>query len=185
MRQFWALGLMAVLAGALAGCQFGGLNGGESAEADIAAPTALQGPAVEVTTLAPMGQTAAPVVEAKPVVPAVSPKDVPPKDAPQVAPKADVPTAAALTDAAPVVAPVKSPSQIACEKKGGHFASLPNRGAMTCQMPTRDGGKQCRRESDCDGVCLARSRTCAPVKPLLGCQDILQNDGRRVKLCID
>lgn len=158
MRRFWALALMAVLAG----CQFGGLGGGEKAVSDVAAPTALQGPAVEVTTLAPMGQAAAPVSGG-----------------------ADVPKAPEAKETAPVVVPLKTPGQIACEKKGGKFATLSNTGAMTCQTSTRDGGKQCRRESDCDGVCLARSRTCAPVKPLLGCQDILQNDGRQVRLCID
>jgi hypothetical protein len=165
MRGFWALALVT----ALAACQFVGLGGGDKAATDIAAPTALQGPAVEVTTLAPMGQAAAPAADAA--------KPKPAADAGKTAPAAE--------EAAPVVIKVKTPSQIACEKKGGTFAALPSTGAMTCQLTTRDGGKQCRRESDCDGVCLARSGTCAPVKPLLGCHDILQNDGRQVKLCID
>ncbi|MGO4907703.1 hypothetical protein ACEN2J_05150 [Pseudorhodobacter sp. W20_MBD10_FR17] len=164
MQQFWAIGRMAVLALAVAGCQFGSLGGGDAPASDVAAPTALQGPAVEVTALAPMGQ-AAPLAEP---VQAQEPAE---KPAEPVAP--------------PVSLVVKSAGQIACEKKGGRFAALPNTGAMTCQMTTRDAGKQCRRESDCDGVCLARSNSCAPVKPLLGCQDILQNDGRRVELCID
>jgi hypothetical protein len=159
MQQFWAFGRVAVVAFALAGCQFGGLGGFGGAEApatDVAAPSALQGPAVEVTTLAPIGQEA--------VAPA--------------APATDA-------EAKPLTPLVKTPGQLACEAKGGRFVALPSSGAMTCQFVTRDGGKQCRRESDCDGVCLARSNSCAPIKPLLGCQDILQDDGRRVELCID
>ena len=99
------------------------------------------------------------------------------------APEAAKPAASATQPPPPVM--VKSASQIACEKKKGSFVSLGRSGVMTCQLPTRDGGKLCHRESDCDGVCLARSNTCAPVKPLLGCQSILQDDGRQVELCID
>ena len=50
---------------------------------------------------------------------------------------------------------------------------------------TRDGGKSCKRERDCEGLCLARSRTCAPIQPLFGCNDILQDNGVMVTLCID
>ena len=56
---------------------------------------------------------------------------------------------------------------------------------MICIQPTRDGGKRCTRESQCDGVCLARSGTCAPVKPLLGCNEVLQDNGVRATLCIE
>jgi hypothetical protein len=94
-----------------------------------------------------------------------------------------VPQAEVVPPAPPPV--VKSAGHIACDKRGGSFVSIGSSGAMTCQTPTADGGKQCRRESDCDSVCLARSRTCAPIKPVLGCQAVLQNDGRRVDLCIE
>ncbi|WP_050528136.1 hypothetical protein [Pseudorhodobacter aquimaris] len=79
----------------------------------------------------------------------------------------------------------KSASHLACLNRGGSYVAAPGSGFMTCQIPTTDGGKQCRRAADCDGVCLARSGTCAPVKPLLGCNAVLQDDGRRVELCID
>jgi hypothetical protein len=168
MQSLWAIGRMAVLGVALAGCQLGSLGGGDKPGSDVAAPTALQGHAVEVTALAPLGQAATLATETLPKQAAPETAEQPP-----------------ATVAVPIVPAVKTPGQIACEKKGGRFAALPNTGAMTCQTVTRDGGKQCRRESDCDGVCLARSNSCAPVKPLLGCQDILQNDGRRVQLCIN
>lgn len=86
---------------------------------------------------------------------------------------------------APPTPMIKTATQKACERKGGIFASAGKSGAKTCVKRTRDGGKQCKREQDCEGVCLARSRTCAPATPLLGCNDILQGDGRRVSLCID
>lgn len=146
----------------LAGCQMGSLAGPAS---DVAPPSALQGPAVEVTPLAPAGMAPA------------APKTVSDN-------KTDTLAIGKPASSLPVVK-AKSPSQIACEESGGNFVPFGQSGAMTCQTPTRDGGKQCRRESDCYGVCLARSNTCAPAKPMLGCQAILQNDGRRVDLCID
>jgi hypothetical protein len=46
-------------------------------------------------------------------------------------------------------------------------------------------GKACTRQSQCEGYCLARSGTCAPITPMFGCNDILQDDGREVTLCLD
>ncbi|NUB46296.1 hypothetical protein GEU84_018035 [Fertoebacter nigrum] len=81
--------------------------------------------------------------------------------------------------------PPKSASELACERRGGQFAAAGTSGARACVLRTRDGGQQCRRQGDCQGQCLARSNTCAPVTPLFGCHEILQADGRRVTLCID
>lgn len=170
MKTIWHA---AVLMVGLAGCQFGG---GGAAPTDVAAPSAITGPAVEVTALGP----AVPASGA----PVAGPKDVPSDGAkPATSATASSPPAAVPPPVVPVK--VKSPSQLSCEKSGGSFVVIGRSGAMTCQKPTRDGGKRCTRESDCDGVCLARSNSCAPVKPLLGCQSILQDDGRRVELCID
>lgn len=153
----------------LAGCQWAGPK---DRSQDIATASALQGPAVEVTALPPVAEQAS----AQDLAPTAAP------DQPLAPATAPIATAPSET---PVVAEVKSAAQLACEKKGGSFVGLGKGGIKTCQMPTRDGGKQCRRESDCDGVCLARSGTCAPVKPIFGCQSILQDDGRQVDLCID
>ena len=75
-------------------------------------------------------------------------------------------------------------TQIACEKGGA-----PVRRVGTSELRLRpahpDGGKRCNRESQCDGVCLARSRTCSPFKPLFGCNEILQDNGARVTLCVE
>lgn len=164
MQLLWGTGRALVLALALASCQ---LVGKGEVESDVAPPTVLQGPKVEVTALPAMGTS-----ENSPPAAEATGEAVPPKPEP-----------VAVAEPPPVK--VKSAGQIACEKRGGSFVSAGKSGAKTCQTRTRDSGKQCRRESDCEGVCLARSRSCAPVKPLLGCHEILQDDGYRVELCID
>lgn len=98
------------------------------------------------------------------------------------------PTPAATPTAAPAPpTPVasKPPSQIACEEDGGTWARAGAGGGMACVRPTRDGGKQCDSKSDCQGECLARSRTCAPIRPLFGCNAVLMDNGAEVSLCID
>ncbi len=93
------------------------------------------------------------------------------------------PEALAPAAVAPVV--VKSQEQIKCENRGGDWGNAGNSGAKACVKRTRDAGKQCRKQSDCTSFCLARSGTCAPFKPLFGCNDILQDDGSRVNICIN
>lgn len=97
--------------------------------------------------------------------------------------KADAPQAPEAAPAVPEA--TKSATQLACEKKGNVWASAGKSGAQACVMRTRDGGKHCTKASQCEGLCLARSQTCAPYKPLFGCNEILQDDGSRVTLCID
>ncbi len=81
--------------------------------------------------------------------------------------------------------PPSSPEEAACVKKGGLWIHAGKSIAFTCVRITKDSGKQCRRSSECQGSCLARSMTCAPYDPLFGCKEILQDDGSRVTLCID
>lgn len=85
------------------------------------------------------------------------------------------------------VAPVEpaTPEAIKCIKHGGTWASVGASGAKACVKRTKDGGKACTKETQCEGYCLARSRSCAPIKPMFGCTDILQADGREVTLCLD
>jgi hypothetical protein len=79
---------------------------------------------------------------------------------------------------------VKSPGQIACGKTGGRFAMAGNSTRFVRARETRVGGKSCRRETDCEGFCLARSRSCSPITPVLGCQESLTRDGLRVTKCV-
>jgi hypothetical protein len=86
--------------------------------------------------------------------------------------------------AAADVAPA-SALQAACEKRDGRWGRGGAAGFFLCYEQTRDGGRSCEKGTDCDGVCLARSRTCAPVKPLLGCQEVLTDNGAPATLCVD
>ena len=79
----------------------------------------------------------------------------------------------------------KSAEQVLCERTGGQWAVAGKSGAYSCVKLTRDGGKICTKERDCQGMCLARSGTCAPLMPLFGCNEVLDKEGRRVTLCID
>ncbi len=82
---------------------------------------------------------------------------------------------------APVV--IKSPEQLACEKRGGRWASVG--GGRSCLKVTRDSGKRCTKKSDCQGQCLARSGTCAPVDPMFGCNEVLTPNGLMVTECLN
>ena len=142
---------------------------------------------ISVTSLdasAPAGPSATavsePTTDAAPDQPALD-QPAPDQPAPdQPAPDLQPPTGTAPPPPAP-----KSRSQIACEKGRGAWVAAGTTGTMSCQTPQRDGGQQCTRDSDCDGQCLARSQTCAPFAPLFGCNDVLQDNGQRVTLCIE
>ena len=161
-------------------------QGGDAARvspisADVITVTPLDAPPAEAVSVeAPADPVAAEPVAAEPVT----------ADPEAVAPAAE-PAAAepAATEAPPPesAAPelLKSPEQLQCERKGGTWARAGKSAARTCVKQTRDGGKQCSKGSQCEGLCLARSGTCAPLAPLFGCNEIFQDDGRRVTLCID
>ena len=102
--------------------------------------------------------------------------EMPPSDASKTSDAEPVPTEPAA---------VKSQGQQRCEARGGVYANVSGEGARACVQPTRDGGKSCRRESDCEGQCLARSQSCSPIEPLLGCNDVLQQNGATVTLCVN
>jgi hypothetical protein len=97
--------------------------------------------------------------------------------------------AACQTDAPAPLPPVGeakvAQERAACEARGGQFRSGGKSGGLICFTTPRDAGKQCTRASQCDSGCLARSQTCAPIKPLFGCNEILTDDGQRVTQCID
>jgi hypothetical protein len=168
--------LLALLAAlTLAACQMTLPFGGEKSSP----PAALPGGVIEVTSLdAPPAEAAAltPVAaEDAPPAQDVAQEEVPLSEPTET--KIDVP------DAPPP--PPKSDAQLRCERQGGDWVSNSNTALKTCVKPTGDGGKQCSRQTDCKGECLARSRTCAPISPLLGCNDILLADGTRTTQCIE
>lgn len=173
-----SLGLVALLSG----CVLPGI--GESGPEDVT-PNAVTGGAIEVTAL-----------DALPADPATAPTlaEVPPAtDGTKVqstAPEAPVETKvesppAPVPELEEVVPTVeKTEQQLACEKKKGKWVSAGGKSRI-CLFNTKDAGKQCTRESQCEGACLARSGTCSPIRPLLGCNEILQDNGARVTLCIN
>ena len=100
--------------------------------------------------------------------------------------KPRAPEEAAQTDEGPPpAADPQSPEEVRCLKSGGLWATAGDTGAKTCVRRTRDGGKACSKQTQCEGLCLARSRSCAPITPMFGCNEILQADGREVTLCLD
>jgi hypothetical protein len=127
-----------------------------------------------VATTTPVADSAAPDTQPKPRPDAVT-------EVAAEAPAAEAPAA----KAAPVVEEPKGRAQITCEKGGGRWTTIGDGAGQSCVRKTRDGGKSCKTEDQCDGQCLARSRTCAPFDPLWGCNEVLQGDGRRVTLCLN
>jgi hypothetical protein len=133
--------------------------------------------AAEVTSLDAPAAASAPVAQAQKAEAAATTAE---------APRMSAAARAAETPAAPPPPePLKSPSQIACEKTGGRFAKAGNSTNFVCARETRVGGKSRRRETDCQGLCLARSRSCSPITPVLGCQESLTQDGLRVTECVE
>lgn len=85
----------------------------------------------------------------------------------------------------PVGAAADAVQQARCEARGGNWARIPSGGGFVCLQATRDAGDFCSDASDCQGHCLARSRTCTPVTPFFGCHDILNAIGAEVRLCLN
>lgn len=80
--------------------------------------------------------------------------------------------------------PLLAQQRAACAREGGRMQSLAS-GLVTCIRQTGDAGRTCTGASDCEGVCLARSGTCAPIAPLYGCHEVLLAPGNRVTQCLD
>jgi hypothetical protein len=159
MMRIWTMLCCMVL---VAGCSLSRPERAEVVENPVT------GAEIAVTTLdAPLPDT----VNPPEVIPPAKPEPVMPE--PEILP---VPA-----DPPPLV---MTPEEQACFEKGGLWGAVGS-GGTACMYPTRDAGKQCRKESDCDGYCLARSGTCAPYTPMFGCNEIVQDNGVVVTLCID
>lgn len=172
-----------ILAVVLAGCTLGG--GKLAKPSDSANP--ITGDAIAVTSLDAPAAAGAPD-PAKPAADVAQPaKDVVAQPAPpQPDPTGVDPAAASVVlPVAEEPARVLGPEELACVRKGGQWAVAGKAGGMSCVRRMRDAGKSCRKKSDCEGDCLARSNTCAPIGPLFGCNEILQDNGAMVTLCID
>lgn len=199
MPRLFLAALVLCFASLLAGCQ---LSAPGKAASGPPSGNPISAGEIEVTALdTPAGQDPAapganPTGEGKPAAqsaPQSGPQSLPPADGTS---SATTPAAEAEAEAKPdspapkpdlATTPVtpKSEMQIACEKKNGRWSGIGKGKLRACVFTTKDGGKRCDRESQCEGVCLARSGTCSPMKPLYGCNEILQDNGARVTLCLD
>ena len=72
-----------------------------------------------------------------------------------------------------------------CERSGGRWGLRAGDALFLCYHETRDANKSCRVASDCEGLCLARSQSCSPIKPFLGCHEILTESGGRATQCVN
>lgn len=177
--------LLLCAAGLLAACQTG--PGGAGKPSSDVTPNAVAGDPIEVTALdAPAGEAAS----ADPVAAEAGASETAATQ-PAAATEAGTEPVEAAAEPAPqpdlAATPVtpKSEQQLACEKRKGRWAKVGAGDKRACVFQTRDSGKRCEKESQCDSVCLARSGTCAPFKPMYGCNEILQDNGMRVTLCLD
>ena len=159
----------------------------ESPPGDAGASAALQAPAATEGVAEPRAAAAASAAAAA---------------APSAAPSADAVTVTAATASTPHPRPrpaglgqgtaaaepapsPKSQPQLTCEAAGGIWGQSRGKGAFLCQKRMKDGGKVCHKKGDCTGECLGPSQTCAPVAPLMGCNDVMDAEGRQVTLCLD
>jgi hypothetical protein len=136
---------------------------------------------VEKTKGKPVAEQVAKPVAETPV------EDAPLSPVPETAEQDDsLDDAVAVEEAAPELPPaLKSAAQKKCERGGGSYVAVGgNKDFRTCVKRTRDANKSCDEDSDCQGKCLARSRTCAPIDPLLGCNDILNDYGLVLRECV-
>jgi hypothetical protein len=72
----------------------------------------------------------------------------------------------------------------ACLDSGGRFGAGGS-GGSACFYNTKDANQRCEASTDCEGLCLARSGTCAPVTPLFGCHEVLGRLGAPSTLCLN
>jgi hypothetical protein len=197
MPRRLCLAVLALCAASLlSACQTGGPPG-LSGPKDGVTPNAVAGSEITVTALdaAPAGAEPAADAAAKPAGPDTAAPQAAPAEAAD--PAAATPAAAEAGAGAAAAEPApqpdmaetpvtpKSEMQLACEKRGGTWFRVGKGEKRACVRQTKDAGKRCDRESQCDSVCLARSGTCAPFKPMYGCNDILQDNGARVTLCLE
>lgn len=75
--------------------------------------------------------------------------------------------------------------KMACERDGGRWGPAQGKSVFVCYRDLADAGRGCLTADDCDGLCLARSRSCSPIEPFFGCHEVLLKGGQPATLCID
>ena len=91
-----------------------------------------------------------------------------------------------LSSTNPTVGPdLFAQARQSCERSGGRWGAAVGKSFFVCYRNMRDAGKSCRVESDCQGLCLARSMTCSPIEPFFGCHEVIGSNGLRQTRCVD
>ncbi|MFN7224723.1 MAG: hypothetical protein ACK4MS_11945 [Paracoccaceae bacterium] len=164
---------------AVTGCQLALPGQGKATDIAQASENPIVGDGIAVTSLDAPAAAPQPVAQGQ--VDPVGSTETKAEPDPRAAAKADTPAAAAPVPPATL----KTAAHLACEKRGGRWSVAGGGSAAFCQIPTKDAGKSCTKSNDCSGYCLEKSRTCAPVTPMLGCHDILNETGRMLTQCIN
>ncbi len=73
----------------------------------------------------------------------------------------------------------------ACERSGGRWGPAGNKTIFVCFRNLPDANQTCSNENDCQGFCLARSRTCSPIEPFYGCHQVLSRGGLPQTVCVE
>lgn len=93
-------------------------------------------------------------------------------------------------------------SEAACLAAGGRWAPVGIFPSPICRVPTRDGGRICGDDGECEGSCLAdltpaeraaamkgetinRLGRCTGESPVFGCMAVVREGGRASILCRD
>lgn len=71
-----------------------------------------------------------------------------------------------------------------CLENGGNYEKMGMLQMYQCNMPAKDSGKTCSDSKECEGSCLAETKTCSENTINFGCIPILEN-GEEVTICID
>ncbi len=67
----------------------------------------------------------------------------------------------------------------------GAGSSVQTANGLACVKATKDAGKTCRSSNQCEALCLAETRSCAPSVPYYGCHETLENGRGGQTVCVD
>lgn len=121
--------------------------------------------------------------------PAAAPESMPTNETPGREVDGALPTdgpiavPAPAADLDPANTEVLDSERVLCEEKGGMWSRAG--GGYSCVFATRDANAFCTSASQCEGYCLARSQTCAPVTPLYGCHETISSAGGMQRVCLE
>lgn len=79
---------------------------------------------------------------------------------------------------------VLAQQKVECLEAGGRWGRGGILALQQCFPNYSDGGKSCNRDSDCQGMCMADTRSCSQTFSY-GCLSYLNDEGKVEEICID